>query len=237
MATVHNSANVGDIAKDVLMAGDPLRAKFIAENFLENVKLVNSVRNMFCYTGTYKGKPISVMGSGMGMASIAIYSHELYAFYGVENIIRVGSCGAISKGLDLFDIIICDKAYTNSNIGKFIGDGFKDNIESSRVLFEKAKRKINGDKNCFVGNVFSSDIFYTNDSDNSNEYFEKLGCLGVEMESFALFAEAKRNNKNALTILTVSDVIGEDKKTTPKERETSFVKMMEVALEILLDWG
>lgn len=234
MSTVHNAANVGDIAKDCLMAGDPLRAKFIAENYLEDVKLVNTVRNMYCYTGTYKGKPISVMGSGMGMASIAIYSHELYTFYGVENIIRVGSCGGMKKGIKLYDIIVGEKALTTSNIGAYLGFGLRRRMKCSKTLLEKAKKVIGEQEGCYFGKIFSSDIFYTPNDIVSN-FFTKLGCLGVEMESFALYAEARRCKKNAITLLTVSDVLGTKEETTPEEREKSFTKMMELALKILTD--
>ena len=234
MSTVHNSANVGDIAKDCLMAGDPLRAKFIAENYLEDAKLVNSVRNMFCYTGTYKGKPISVMGSGMGMASIAIYCHELFAFYGVENIIRVGSCGGMKKGIKLYDIIIGEKALTTSNIGFYLGVGLRRKLSCSKNLLEKAKKVIGEQENCYFGKIYSSDIFYTKNNVAGN-IMTKRGCLGVEMESFALYAEAKRCKKNAITLLTVSDVIGTKEETTPEEREKSFTRMMELALKILTD--
>ena len=234
MATVHNSANVGDIAKNCVICGDPLRAKLIAEKFLENAKLVNTVRNMFAYTGTYKGKEITVMGHGMGMASISIYSHELYKFYGVKNIIRAGSCGAYDKKLDLFDTIIVDKAYTSSNIGETLGVGTTNVLSSSRNLFEKAKELAKDDKNCFVGDVVSSDVFYVPDSTEKDKY-TKLGCLAVEMEAYALDAVAQINGGNALTILTVSDIVGEARETTAEQRQNSFNKMLQLALDVLVE--
>ncbi len=234
MATAHNSANVGDIAPNCIICGDPLRAKFIAENFLENPKLINSVRNMLGYTGTYKGKEITVMGHGMGMASISIYAHELYKFYGVKNIIRAGSVGGYDKNLKLFDTIIVDNAYTNSNIGEQIGIGDTKVLPSSRNLFNKAKELTKNNSNYISGDILSSDVFYT-PNDNEMNTYTKLGCLGVEMEAFALNAVAKINGGNSLTILTVSNIIGSDEETTAEERQTSFTNMIKLALDVLAE--
>ena len=183
MSTPHNQANKGDIAKTVLMPGDPLRAKYLAETYLENVKQFNATRSMFGYTGTYKGKEVSIMGSGMGMPSIGIYSYELFHFYDVENIIRIGSCGSFKEDVHLRDIIIVQGDYS---------------------LLEKAVEKAK-EKNLtyHVGNVLSSDLFYH--ADNKADKWIKMGCLATEMESYALFANAAYAGKKALTLLTVSD--------------------------------
>ncbi len=232
MSTVHNSAKVGEIAKNVIMAGDPLRAKFIAENFLKDAKLVNQIRNMLCFTGTYNNKPVTVMGSGMGMPSMAIYSHELFSVYGVENIIRVGSCGAMQKNLKLFDTIIVKNAFTTSNFGEQVGVGKTRKLESSPVLFEKAKQLANNKPNHVCGDILTSDVFYT-PNNKATSKFAKKGCLGVEMETFGLFAVSKINKKNALTILTVSDIIGSTEQTTPQQRQTAFTNMISLALNTL----
>ena len=231
MATPHNHATLGDIAKTVLLPGDPLRAKFLADTYLENVKQFNTVRNMLGYTGTYKGKEVSIMGSGMGMPSIGIYSHELYSFYGVENIIRIGSCGSISKDVHLRDVIICQGACTDSSFAhQYELPGVYSAISDFGLLFaavEKAKEK---KISYHVGNIISSDIFYHAD-DNYGKW-ARMGCLGTEMESYALFATAAYLGKKALTLLTVSDSLVTDEETTPEEREKTFTAMMEVALEI-----
>ena len=232
MSTVHNSAKKGEIAKNVIMAGDPLRAKFIAENFLIDAVLVNEIRNMLCYTGTYNNKPITVMGSGMGMPSMGIYSHELYSVYDVENIIRVGSCGAIQKHLKLFDTIIVKAAHTSSNFGKQLGIGNTKKLESSSVLFEKAKKLAENKDGYVCGDILTSDIFYT-PNNNETTKFAKKGCLGVEMETFGLYAVSKVNKKNALTILTVSDIVGSNVQTTAEQRQTAFTNMITLALNTL----
>ncbi len=232
MPTPHINANPGDFAKTVLMPGDPLRAKFIAETFLENPRLVTSVRNVLGYTGTYKGKPVSVMASGMGMPSIGIYSYELYTQYGVENIIRIGSCGSYKENINLFDIIVCQGACTDSNWASQYGiNGSFSAIadfELCRKAYETAKAK---GYNVHVGNILSADVFYDDDPDSWKKW-AKLGCLGVEMESYALFANAARLGKKALCILTVSDSFLKPEKTTAEQRQTGFTQMMEVALEI-----
>ncbi|WP_455683156.1 purine-nucleoside phosphorylase [Thomasclavelia sp.] len=232
MATPHNEAIAGEIAKTVLMPGDPLRAKFLAMTYLEDVKQFNNVRNMFGYTGKYKGKEVSIMGSGMGMPSIGIYSHELYSQYGVENIIRIGSCGSFKENVHLRDIIIVQGCCTDSNFAhQYELPGIYSAI-SDYGLLEKAvtlakKKNIN----YHVGNILSSDIFYHADK-GSPEKWASMGCLGVEMESYALFATAAYLNKRALTLLTVSDSLVSNEETTPEEREKTFTAMMEIALEI-----
>lgn len=232
MPTPHNEAQNGQIAKTVLMPGDPLRAKFLAETYLENVVQFNGVRNMLGYTGTYKGKPVSIMGSGMGMPSIGIYCNELYQFYGVENIIRIGSCGGLQEDVHLRDLIIVQGACTDSNYAsQYHLDGTYSAI-SSYDLLEKAVQLAKEKKiNYHVGNVLASDFFYMADG-GSNIKWAKMGCLGVEMESYALFATAAYLKKNALTLLTVSDSLVTSEETTSEEREKTFTAMMEVALEI-----
>ena len=234
MATAHNHAKEGAFAKSVLMPGDPLRAKFIAETFLTDVVQVNNVRNMFGYTGYYKGKKVSVMGSGMGMPSIGIYCHELYAFYGVEKIIRVGTCGAYSPDCKVFDVILAQGACTNSNWshqfdinGTFSAIADFEMLKDAYEVATKEKMKVH------VGNILSSDIFY-NDQPEVWKKWAKLGCLGVEMESYALYTTAANLNKKALCILTVSDSFITHEETTPEQRQSSFIDMMKVALEVAI---
>ena len=231
MSTVHNNAKVGEIAENVIMPGDPLRAKFIAETFLKDAKLVNTVRNMFCYTGEYNGKKISVMGSGMGMPSMAIYAEELFNHYGAKNIIRVGSAGAIDERLKLLDVIIVKNAHTTSNFGKQLGIGNKRKLSNSKPLFDLAKKLSKKNQRVFVGDVLTTDVFY----DPYDEYTKKTyqGKLAVEMETFGLFAVAKKCGKNAMSILTISDIVNKDEKTTSLQREKSFDEMVQLALNIL----
>lgn len=232
MTTAHNTAKKGEIAKTILLPGDPLRAKFIADNYLEDVKQFNSVRNMFGYTGTYKGKEISVMGTGMGMPSMGIYSYELIHFYEVENLIRVGSCGSYKEDVKIHDIILAQGACTNSNFASQYALPGTFSAISSFKLLEKAK-KVADDKGyeVKVGNVLSSDIFY-NDQPEVWQKWAEVGVLGVEMEAYALYANAAKAGVNALTILTVSDSLVSKEEISPEERETSFTKMMEIALEL-----
>lgn len=232
MTTAHNQAKKGQIAETVLLPGDPLRAKFIAENFLEDVVEFNSVRNMLGYTGKYKGKEVSVMGTGMGMPSMGIYSYELIHFYGVKNLIRVGSCGSYQEDVKIHDIILAQGACTNSNFASQYELAGTFSAIASFELLEKAK-KIADDKNykVRVGNILSSDIFY-NDHPEVWKKWADIGVLGVEMEAYALYANAAKAGVNALTILTVSDSLVSQEATTPKERETTFTKMMEIALEL-----
>ena len=229
--TPHNEANKGDIAKTVLMPGDPLRAKYIAENFLEDYKLVSSVRNIYAYTGTYKGKKVTVMASGMGMPSIGIYSYELYKFYDVDTIIRVGSAGAYTDKLNLYDIVLADGAYSESSFAKN-QNGEERNIlhgseELNNHIKETAKRL---GITVHFENIHSSDIFYK-EKDNFRELNEKYGCACVAMESFALFHNANVLGKKAACILTISDNLVTHEETTPEERQNSFRQMMELALE------
>ena len=232
MATPHNQANPGEIAKTVLMPGDPLRAKFLANTYLENVKEFNTVRNMLGYTGIYKGKEVSIMGSGMGMPSMGIYCHELYSQYGVENIVRIGSCGSLKEDIKLRDIIIVQGACTDSNFAHQYQLPGTYSAISSFDLLEKAVNKAREKDAVFhVGNVISSDVFYHADKDSSAKW-ASMGCLGVEMESYALFATAAYFNKKAITLLTVSDSLVSDEITTAEEREKTFTTMMEIALEI-----
>ena len=230
--TPHITANYGDFAKTVLMPGDPLRAKFIAENFLENAVLVNNVRGVNGYTGYYNGKRVSVMASGMGQPSIGIYSYELFNFYGVENIIRIGSCGSFDKDLHVRDIIIAQGACTNGNYamqynlpGTFCPIADFDLCRRAAELCEKAGVRYK------VGNIFSSDMFY--DDMNSGMQWAKMGVLGVEMESAALYCNAARAGKKALCICTVSDsFLHPEENTTAEERQNSFTAMMKIALEL-----
>lgn len=232
--TPHNEAKKGDIKDTVLMPGDPLRAKYIAENFLTDVKQFNAVRNMFGFSGKYKGKELSVMGSGMGIPSIGIYAHELYANYDVKNIIRVGSCGAYNKDLKLFDLVIAMGASSDSNFAhQFNLPGTISAICDFELLKKAVISAEKLDMNVRVGNVFSSDIFYNNNEDEWKRW-EDMGILAVEMESYGLYLTAQKLGKKALTILTVSDSFHIKEQTTPKEREKSFNDMILVALESCL---
>lgn len=232
--TPHNEAKRGDIKDTVLMPGDPLRAKYIAENFLTDVKQFNAVRNMFGYSGKYKGKELSVMGSGMGIPSIGIYAHELYEQYDVKNIIRVGSCGAYSKNLKLFDLVIAMGASSDSNFAhQFNLPGTISAICDFDLLRKAVTSAEKLDMNVRVGNVFSSDIFYNNNEDEWKRW-EELGILAVEMECYGLYLTAQKLGKKALGILTVSDSFHLKEQTTPKEREKSFNDMILVALESCL---
>jgi len=231
--TPHNAALAGQIAKTVLMPGDPLRAKFIAENYLENVVCFNTVRNMLGYTGTYQGKPVSVMGHGMGIPSIGIYSYELFNFYDVDNIIRIGSAGALQDDLDLKDLVIAMGACTDSNYAsQYQLPGTYAPIASYPLIqkaIEAAQKK--GIK-AAVGNVLSSDMFY-NANKGSNDAWKSMGVLCIEMEAAALYMNAARAGKNALCILSVSDHIGKGTKLSARERQHGFTNMIEVALGII----
>lgn len=230
--TPHIAANYGDFAPTVLMPGDPLRSKYIAENFLENPVLVNNVRGVNGFTGTYKGKRVSVMASGMGQPAIGIYSYELFNFYGVESIIRVGSCGSFDKDLHVRDIILAQGACTNGNYMKQYNlPGTFCPIADFGLLKRAAEECEKAGVNYKVGNIFSSDMFY--DDSNSGMQWAKMGVLGVEMESAALYANAARAGKKALCICTVSDsFLYPEENTTAEERQTSFTAMMKIALEL-----
>ena len=230
--SIHISAAKGKIAEGILLPGDPLRAKFIAETFLDNPQCFNEVRGMFGFTGSYHGRTISVMGTGMGVPSIALYSYELIHFFDVKNLIRVGSCGSIQDGIELYDVIIAQGASTDSSyINQFDVPGTYAPLSSYRLL-EKAKRIADErGQRTHVGNILSSDIFYNADPDALAKW-AKMGILAVEMESAGLFANAAAAGVDALGIFTVSDVIFAGKHTTPEERETAFTTMIEIALEL-----
>ena len=235
MSTPHIAAEMGDFAKTVLMPGDPLRAQFIAETFLQDVRQVTGVRGMLGFTGTYEGRPISVMGSGMGMPSIGIYSYELFKFYGVENIVRIGSAGSYTDKAKLFDVVLAAGAVSESSYAR-TQSGFEGHITfPSRELNEKlrasaAKLGIP----LIEGNIHSSDVFYRQPSDAKPTYWEKLrdeqGCVCVEMESFALFANAQVLGKHAACLLTISDSFVSPEATTAEQRQKSFTNVMKVAL-------
>ncbi len=237
MSTPHNSAKLGDIAKIVLMPGDPLRAKVVAETYLENPVKFNNVRGMLGYTGTYKGHRVSVMGSGMGMPSIGIYSYELYKFYDVEAIIRIGSTGAMVKEIDLYDVILADAAYSESTFGE-TQNGDKSHVKlPDPELNEKIRAA--ADKLGYElkhGVVHSSDVFYGEDPTANARLVAEHNCVCAEMESFALFHNAKVLGKKAACLLTVSDSIVNHQETTAEERQNSFTRMMEIALEAALNY-
>lgn len=234
MATPHIEANPNDFAKTVLMPGDPLRAKFIAENFLDDAKCVTRVRNIYGYTGTYKGKPVSVMASGMGIPSISIYATELYKEYGVENIIRIGSCGSVQDDIKIRDIVIGMAASTDSNANRnrFNGHDLAATADFSLLknVVDTAER-IN--KQVHVGNIFTADLFYSPNPELFKT-MENLGILAVEMEAAGLYGVAAELGKKALTVLTVSDHIKTGEVTTADERENTFKDMMELTLESLI---
>jgi len=230
--TPHIQPNGVKIAKTVLMPGDPLRAKYIADNFLENVEQFNEVRNMFGYTGTYKGKEISVMGSGMGIPSIGIYSYELYNFFDVDTIIRIGSCGALQENVNLYDVIIAQAASTNSNyVDQFNIPGHFAPIADFELITKAKQVADDIGAVTHVGNILSSDTFYNADK-HFNDSWKNMGILGIEMESAGLYLNAIHAGKKALGIFTVSDHILRDEATSAEERQTSFTQMMEIALEI-----
>lgn len=230
--TPHNSAKMGDIAKTVLMPGDPLRAKFIAEKYLEDVVCFNSVRNMLGYTGSYKGKRISVMGGGMGMPSVGIYSYELFNFYDVDNIIRIGSAGAFSDELKVRDLVIGMAASTNSAYAQQYNiPGTIAPIADYGLLRKAVDIAETKGVNVKVGNILSSDIFY-NDDRTVNDRWKRMGILCVEMEAAALYLNAARAGKKALCMLTISDHLYTGEELTVEERQVSFHEMMEVALEL-----
>ena len=235
--TPHINATPEDFAKTVLMPGDPLRAKFIAENFLTDAKLVNNVRGIHGYTGTYKGTPVSVMASGMGMPSIGIYSYELFNFFGVDNIIRVGSAGGMNKDIKVRDIIIAQGACTDSNYAHtFNLPGTFAPIADFNLLKTAVKKADELSLSYSVGNVLSSDVFYNDfegvpENMTSSALWGKMGVLGVEMEAAALYMNAARSGKSALAILTVSDHLLTGESLSSEERQNSFTDMMTLSLE------
>lgn len=235
MSTPHNEANIGDIAKTVIMPGDPLRAKYIAENFLENAVLVNSVRAMYAYTGYYHGTRVTVMASGMGMPSMGIYSYELFKFYDVEKIIRIGSCGAYNEDLNLFDTILVDKSYTEGNFAYEWSEKEKHIAEASLELNQKLEEtasKINIP--LIRGNTLCNDCFdgYLDDIEGFIARFPKdLNIIACEMEAFALFYMANYFKKEAACLLTVVDSHYKNQESTSEERERSLNSMIKIALE------
>lgn len=230
--TPHNGAMPGDFAKTVLMPGDPLRAKFIAETYLENPKLVTSIRNVYGYTGTYEGKRVSVMASGMGIPSIGIYCYELFNFYGVESIIRVGSAGAYHPDLKLFDIIIGQGACTDSNFAaQYNLPGTFAPIADFGLLRKAVDACEKAGARYMVGNLMSSDVFY-NDDPEAWKKWQQMGVLGAEMEAAALYMTAARAGKKALAIDTISDILGTKEEATPEQRQTAFDQMIRVALAV-----
>ncbi len=230
--TPHNSAQQGDIAKTVLMPGDPLRAKFIAENFLEDVKCFNTVRNMFGFTGTYKGKKVSVMGGGMGMPSIGIYSYELFKFYDVDRIIRIGTAGSIDDKVELKDVVVGMGACTNSNFAsQYKLPGTFAPIASFDLVSKAVKSGEQQGIKTVVGNVLSSDTFYDADETALSKW-KSMGVLAVEMEAAALYMNAAYLGKEALCLLTISDCPFKGLSLPAEERQVGFTDMMKIALEI-----
>ena len=232
--TPHNEAVEGQIAPFVLMPGDPLRAKHLAETYLEDVEQFNGVRNMLGYTGTYEGRPVSVMGSGMGMPSIGIYSYELFNVYGVESIVRIGTAGGVAPDVRLRDIVLGMGACTDSNYAhQFNVPGTLAPIADFGLLSRAAAAGARLGYPTRVGNVLSSDVFY-NDDPTAEQRWAKMGVLAVEMESAALYLNAMRAHKRALTVLTVTDVVSRGEALTAEERQESLTQMMEVALSLAL---
>ena len=236
MATAHNEANIGDIAKKVIMPGDPLRAKYIAETYLENYKLVNKIRNMYAYTGLYKGQEVTIMASGMGIPSIGIYSYELFKFYDVDEIIRVGTCGSFNKDIKLRDVILSKGAYSKTYFPKLLDDKDIDYVESNKELNEKIIEK-SKEKNISIkyGKTITSDVFdlYCDDINKfENNYSDEY--LSVEMEAFALFYISKKFNKKASCLMTVVDSKYDKRSITPEERQTSLDDMITLALDSIL---
>ena len=236
--TPHIAAKPGDFGKTVLMPGDPLRSKFIAETFLENPVLVNNVRGVHGYTGTYKGVKVSVMASGMGMPAIGIYSHELFNGYNVENIIRVGSAGSIQDHINLYDLVLGQGACTDSNYAaQFHLPGTYAPIADYTLLSEAVKACQNHGATYHVGNVNSSDVFYGDHAGvpeglDSVYGLKKMGVMALEMEAAALYMNAARYGKRALCICTISDHVLKGVETTSEERQTAFTQMMQVALDV-----
>ena len=231
--TIHNSAKKEDIAGTVLMPGDPLRAKFIAETFFDNVKMVNSVRSMFGFTGTYQGKKVTVQGSGMGMPSMALYSHELFNFYDVRNIIRVGSTGGLTSELALNTIVIPIGASTDSNFQRqFNLPGVFSPTASFPLLYKAVSNASQMKIPVTVGNILTSDAFYFDDEQDLFKWC-KMGIIAVDMETAALYTNAARAGRNALSLLTVSDNLVTHEQMPTQEREQSLVNMIQLALSLI----
>jgi len=231
--TPHIGAKEGEIAETILLPGDPLRAKFIAETFLKDAKQFNSTRNMFGYTGTYQGKPVSVMGTGMGCPSMGIYSYELIHFYGCKNLIRIGTAGAMVPEVHVRDLVFGMGACTTSNYARLFNlPGDYSLIASFDLLRKGVEAAEKRNLNYHVGNILSSDMFYNPEMPQAGLGFERMGVLAVEMESAALYSNAAYGGVNALTMLTISDSLVTGEATSAEERQTSFTDMMEVALDI-----
>lgn len=232
MGTPHNGAKKGEIAKRVLMPGDPLRAKYIAEHFLEKAECFNTVRNMFGYTGTYKGKKLSVMGGGMGMPSVGIYTYELYHEYDVDEIIRIGSAGALQDDVNLRDVVIAMGTCTDSNYAaQYNLPGTYAPIADYELLESAVNTARSKNQPVRVGNVVSSDIFY-NDDQTVNDRWRKMGVMAVEMEAAALYMNAARAGKKALCMLTISDHLYRNEKLSAEERQIGFDNMIQIALDM-----
>ena len=238
MATPHIESKLEDIAPVVLMPGDPLRAKYIADNFLENVKQVNSVRNMLAYTGIYKGQRVTVFASGMGIPSIGIYSYELYHFYNVEKIIRIGTCGSFHPDIKLLDVILSKGAFCKTYFNKLLDGGEEDYMESSpslnQLIEETAKRD---GKNLKVGKTITSDVFdvYCDDKELFRSNFPKDDFLSVEMEAFGLFYIAKKLGKEAACLMTVVDSLFDKRSLTSEDRQNSLNEMITIALDSIIE--
>lgn len=236
MATVHNEANKGDIAKKVIMPGDPLRAKYIAETYLDNYKLVNSIRNMYAYTGTYKGEEVTIMASGMGIPSMGIYSYELFKFYDVEEIIRVGTCGSFNENIKVRDLILSVGAHSKTYFPKLLDGDMVDYVESNKELNEKVLQTAKENNiDIKYGKTITSDVFdvYVDDKDAFQNNFSDE-YLSVEMEAFALFYVAKKLNKKASCIMTVVDSKYDNSEISPIERQTALDDMIKLALDSIL---
>ena len=231
-STPHINPRGVEIAQTVLMPGDPLRAKYIAENYLDNPVQFNEVRNILGFTGSYQGMPVSVMGSGMGMPSISIYAWELIHIFGVQKIIRIGSCGSLQKDLDLYDIVVAQSASTDSNfLSQYNLPGTYAPTGSWRLISALLDQAQQQGVELHIGNVLSSDVFYNAD-ETANSRWARMGVLGVEMETAALYAIAAHAGVDALGLFTVSDNIVTGEKTTAEERQTAFTAMMELALPL-----
>ncbi|WP_102028514.1 purine-nucleoside phosphorylase [Salirhabdus sp. Marseille-P4669] len=233
--SVHIGASKGDIADKILLPGDPLRAKYIADTYLENVTCYNEVRGMYGFTGTYKGEKVSVQGTGMGVPSISIYVNELIQEYDVQKLIRVGSCGAIQKDVKVRDVILAQSSSTDSQVNRMVFDGI-DFAPTADFNLLKAAYDVGSDKGLplRVGNVFTSDSFYRDKAKEVNELLAAYNVLAIEMETTALYTLAAKYNRQALSILTVSDHILTGEETTAEERQTTFHDMMEIALDAVL---
>lgn len=230
---LHIMAEEGAIAETVLLPGDPLRAKFIAENYLEDAVCYNTVRGMYGYTGTYKGKRVSVQGTGMGLPSHSIYVNELIKFYGAKRLIRIGSAGSINDDVNVRDIVLAQSASTNSGINKrrFSGMDYAPTATFS-LLYDAYNEAVSRGANVKVGNILSSDLFY-DDTPVGAKIWADYGCLAIEMESAELYTVAAKYGVEALSILTISDHIFKGIETSPEERQNSFTEMMEIALELI----